>query len=418
MQRVTPLEPLLNIDAAARKLAAGNTPAAALIDGIQKNGQALLWTQISKQEKSTGRVKESFERLAASAKFSATVAGMREKTAKKKMNPHDLASLYQELLTELAPQVRLALSGPIYAAYLSPDDILVANDPMLVRKHRFLPLNQPHPERDLFGHSELNVSTDDQGSFFIGGFAQFADAAGAAAAIGGHAGGASSVYFAKQIAAIRATPWSLFGDRDQRMLGLRLRIAREWCVVAAGNTAMYDALAQDSFGILSLGRRRDLLSGIQSHDWNRVWQAVTLSDLYFLSARYLARYSSSPWNSPVDAALRVAGTDDRNLRLLGPLLSSLEGYASPDLVALAPYEGFERHLFLTDVAERTAEMKLYLAESLDRMALPATLLPAIAEPVARRVFAGARASDDRDWTAVIRAFQAIGDSEIGGALHP
>ena len=195
-------------------------------------------------------------------------------------------------------------------------------------------------------------------------------------------------------------------------------MAREWCVEAGRNPAAFDALSQDTFGILSLGRRRDLLAGIQAGDWNRVWESVTFSDLYFLADRYLARYTKNPWDSPVDATLRRSAAQDRGrLRILGPLLTSLEGYTHSDLVPLAPYEGFERRLFHTEMAERTAEMKLYLSECLDRMALPASLLPAMAEPVARMVFGSVKMADQRDWAAAIRAFGEIDRSMIAEALR-
>ena len=51
-------------------------------------------------------------------------------------------------------------------------------------------------------------------------------------------------------------------------------MAREWCVYAADDAALLSNLAEDTLGILSLTRRRLLLSGIAAHDWESVWASV------------------------------------------------------------------------------------------------------------------------------------------------
>ncbi|MDQ1473985.1 MAG: hypothetical protein QOJ99_5465 [Bryobacterales bacterium] len=137
-------------------------------------------------------------------------------------------------------------------------------------------------------------------------------------------GGASQDLYSNQLAAIRTTPWWRYGDRDQRLLGLKVRMAREWCVYAADSEALLSDLADDSLGVLSLTRRRELLNSIAARDWDGVWRTITLTDLLFLADRYLDRYPRSPWNSPVDTALRRAGqlSDGISLRLLGSLPGS------------------------------------------------------------------------------------------------
>jgi hypothetical protein len=215
------------------------------------------------------------------------------------------------------------------------------------------------------------------------------------------------------------TPWARFGDADQRLMGLEIRLAREWCVYAAGDPKLLNDLAEDTLGLLSLGRRRALLNAIETGAWETVRETVTLSDLLFLAGRYAERYSESPWGSPVDAAFRRAAelSDGESVRYLGPLPASLDGCGHPHLVRLAPYEEYERHLFPGEMAERAAEMKLYLAAALDRQALPAALMPAIAEAVAKRTFSSMRMSDERDWLSAIRAFDAIDEKAVGAALE-
>lgn len=81
-----------------------------------------------------------------------------------------------------------------------------------------------------------------------------------------------------------------------------------------------------------------------------------------------------------------------------------------------PYEEFERYMFPNRVAERTAEFKLYLAEYMERAGIPPSFLPIIAEPAARRVFAGMKMADFRDRAAALSAFAKFDDAMMEGAL--
>jgi Ca-activated chloride channel family protein len=66
-----------------------------------------------------------------------------------------------------------AVSGLVYAAHLDPDALLVADDPTLVRRHRFVDPRRP----GLFLPARLEVSSEAPGSRFTGGFANFDAAA-------------------------------------------------------------------------------------------------------------------------------------------------------------------------------------------------------------------------------------------------
>ncbi len=131
------------------------------------------------------------------------------------------------------------------------------------------------------------------------------------------------------------------------------------------------------------------------------------------------RYAKNPWNSPVDAALRSVNglSDGSSLRSLGPMPVLLYGCNHPDRVLSAPYEEYERHLLPEDMAERAAEMKFYLGVALDRSALPAAIMSSIAESVAKITFAAMRMSDTNDWSAAMKAFNAIDEQTIGKAIE-
>ncbi len=70
-----------------------------------------------------------------------------------------------------------ALSGLVYAAWLDPEALLVGEDPLLVRKHRFADLASGPRAAALFASAELVRSHEPPGSRFQGGFAGFGELA-------------------------------------------------------------------------------------------------------------------------------------------------------------------------------------------------------------------------------------------------
>jgi tetratricopeptide (TPR) repeat protein len=419
LQKIPSIATLLRMDEALRRIAAGNVTYAPLIETLRKDLATLPAVGLAREMKVTGTARKVITR-SDPAPIAKTLTELSQAVSKKKVDAGDVRKLVRQMMEEFGPQVKIALTGAVYAVFMSPEDTLVEDDPLLVRKHRAFDVTEGAGKRSRFTPSQLTVSSTGEGSYFSGGFGQFAVAA--VKATPHRRGVADSEIYSNQLAAIRAAQWWKFGDNDQQLLGLKIRIAREWCVYASENPALLADLAEDTTGILSLSRRRDLLNSIASGSgrdvWSRVWQDVTLSDLLALADRYLARYSESPWNSPVDLALRHAArlSDGSSLRILGSLPATLYGCNHPDLVTLATYEEYEHHLFPTQIAERSAEMNLYLANLMDRLALPAALMPVIAEPVAKKAFSAMRMSDERDWMAAIRAFNAIDGNSIGTAI--
>jgi len=64
-----------------------------------------------------------------------------------------------------------ALSGSVYGAVLDPSYLLVAEDPQLLSKHNFIPIEDP--QQTIFGRSWLAISNSPPGSYFQGGFEDF-----------------------------------------------------------------------------------------------------------------------------------------------------------------------------------------------------------------------------------------------------
>ncbi len=71
-------------------------------------------------------------------------------------------------------QMLRALSGLVYAALLHPDHLAVLEDPLLVEKHRFVAQGTLAELTPLFPPSELQISSEPPGSYFSGGFQEFA----------------------------------------------------------------------------------------------------------------------------------------------------------------------------------------------------------------------------------------------------
>jgi hypothetical protein len=330
-----------------------------------------------------------------------------EKTAKKNVKLQDLEKLSKEYLDAIDAPTRWALAGIVYAYFLRPDDLLVSEDALLLRKHRFAALeHEPGLDR-VFETSQFITSSEHAGSNFQGGFAVFGDVAGFAAAVSAKLGGDNGELSAgKQLSAIRSTNWEQLRDQDLRLFGLKVAVAREWIVRAAGQPALADSLGEASFGLLSLTRRAELLSALADGNWRSVWKVVTLSDQYFLADRYLERYPKDLWDSPATQAMRreMARNDGSRLEMLGTDFAATFGCSHSHLRGAMPYEEYEKDILPFKLAERSAEFKLYLARYADTAGLSASELGVVAEPAARAILKRIQLSDVHDWRSVLAGY--------------
>ena len=402
LQNIPPLEAVLEMADAAHAIAAGQPPEPQLksMDAAAAKLPHVLVVSTDLPDKINAYV-DHFHWTSTDAK----------------VNPKDLQKTEMDLLAEMAPTVRVALSGLVYAYYFRPDDLLIADDPLFIRKHRFVDFLDPAKPAQ-FAPSELRMADDaHQGTAMVGAFGGFATQVARGSVAGAKFEGNAKDIAAAQIAAIRASPWSLYRDADQRLLGLKLRVAREWCVRAASDPRAREQLADATLGMLSMGRRLELLEALAESDWARVRRSLTDADLYFLAGSYLARDPADAWSSPATTALRLAANDkDQRLNVLGPLLSELYGCDHPQLLPVAPYEEFERHVFITPMAERSAEFKIYLAEYLDRRGIAAEAMGVLAEPVALLILSKMTISDVHDWRSILAAYSKLDDDVLAASF--
>jgi len=290
---------------------------------------------------------------------------------------------------------------------------LISEDPLFLRKHQYIDLS-PLAHTDLFaGRPELDTSSEGAGSYLTGGFACFSSVAGRVAAKG-KAGGNSEMVMAAQLGSLRATDWRAISDRDMLLFGLKIRLSREWIERASTNQELFSGLAEATLGTLSLSRRSDLLNGLRVRDWKPVWQAVTLSDLYFLAETYLSRSKIDAWDSPVTRALRQwpANAGASGVARLGGSHPDLNGCDHSHLLRLAPYEEYERMLLPTKMAERVTELKLYLIDYAGQAGIPAAALGTLAEPLAAEILRKLKMADFKDWRPVPLAFASLDEQDL------
>jgi len=312
--------------------------------------------------------------------------------------------------------VKLALSGAVYAYFLSPDDLLVSQDPLLLRKHQFLKLDPG--EQAMFTASDLHSTNEGLGSYIQGGFADFPITAGKVAFSGSEPPANTGAVAAAQIGALRATDWSRLSEQDLIVFGLRLRLAREWILHAGADAALLAGLEEDTHGLLSPTRRGDLLDAIAARDWSGAFKSVTLGDLYSLSQRYLERYAADAWTSPVTAALRRMAdpADDTRLRRLGSSAADLKGCSHPHLAAAGPYEEYEKLLLPYKLAQRSAEFKLYVADFAGRVGIPPAALNVLGQAIAFQAVKRMKMADLYDWRGALLAFADINEAAVAAAL--
>ena len=415
MQKTPRLAPLLAILDAAAKLKAGGAEAEGQLAAIEKAAAVLDDAAVSKKTAATGKQRKDLTAFQP-GKLRDLAARLKRQEGKRKTNGQEVDKLCGELLAEINPLVEDSLAGVIYAYYLRPADLLVSEDPLLVRKHRFTPLN-PTEKNVTFPALGLEVSSEGVGSYFEGGFAGFSELAGQAAANGKN-GMAEKTYLGMQLGAIRATPWPRLRDADLRLAALRIRLGREWILESAEKAEAKSALEEATQGLLSVGRRSDLLNAIDRRDWRSAWGSVTLGDLYHLGEAALGKGEKAGWSSPVvEAATSEMHRGPHRMNLFGATLLGLFGCDHSHLLAVAPYEEYEHEVRPNDLAERTSEFKLYLADYAVRQGLPAAAMGAVAEPVLRRLMEKLTMADPHDWRAVLASLSQLDDAGVEEALE-
>jgi hypothetical protein len=267
--------------------------------------------------------------------------------------------------------------------------------------------------------SEFIKRNESVGSYFVGGFAQFGLAAGQAADTGWKHGGSSGEWMiAAQIAGIRTTPWDLLSESDQRLVSLRILAAREWIVAASESPSALQALELETTGLLSLSRRAALLSGIEDRDWAEVWASISLPDLFMLGSKLPIKSGEDFSHSEVWGELRRASAANNGSRMnnFGHIPYHVLGCAHSHIAPDSPYEEYERRM-PDDIAQRSADLKLFLAYRADSLGVAPPEVGEIAERIAEKAFQSSQITDYRDWRSLLAAYSTIENKQILQALE-
>jgi hypothetical protein len=209
------------------------------------------------------------------------------------------------------------------------------------------------------------------------------------------------------LASVRATDWRGVTAAGLASFGASVRLAREWIVESAASPAMRRELEQDARGLLSLTRRKALLEALDRRDWPAVWQSVSVSDLHFLGDAVARLAPEDLWISPVLTAMKRSSAHPRELDVLGSVAPDLSGCAQTRLRRYEPYEEYQRHAFPDRLAERLAELKLYLAWLADQSAWPPESLSMLASPVADALLSKLAMRDMWDWDGALDSFRGL-----------
>jgi len=375
LQSVPAVETLLGIHDAAQNLAAGKGVAAKNVRLVQAGVAALPDPEIP--ESLRGRAPQNHNLRLHRAEPLRRAATDLERAASRSGNRGAVEEAARELLAALSPQVKLALSGILYAYYLNPNDLLISEDPLLLRKHQFVDMFSIRTGTHVFPAPSLQNDSGALGSYLTGGFAGFGPTAGQVALAGSkQTESPSEMVFAAQVGSLRAGGHRVT-DEGLRAAAARLRAAKEW---VAG--ARPEEVAAATRGLLPPSRQAHLLSAVGAKNWNAAWKAATPGDLYWLAG---------------------AAGEPRGDWLL----------ERPE----AAFEEYEHHLMPQHMGQRAAEFPLHLAEYMDRRKWPAAVWPAVAEPLAQEILRELPMSHMRDWRSVVAAFARIDDTMVERILE-
>jgi hypothetical protein len=409
LQKIPSLDSLLSIQ---RNLQNLNRPSA--FDEMQRELERLTALPVPKDWHVTGDRKKSLD-LYETSQAVKVLTKLRLAAARHKRNEEaDLQRLSAELRAELEPWVELALVGRVYARYLDASDLLVSEDPMLVRKHEFVTLGPHSGKPESFAPANVFLSSEGEGSYFVGGLAEFSMAAGHARSGGNHM---SAEFFATAlVASVRATDWHGFNSGALSSFGASVRLAREWIVESASSSDMRAELADAGRGILSLGRRKALLKSVENHDWTSLWQTVSVSDLHFLGDALTEHAPPALWRTAQLQAMKQAARHSAEPDMLGSVAPGLSGCAQPRLQRYEPYEEYQ-HQFMPDlIAQRIAELKINLAWIADNAAWEPDTLVRVAEPAAYALLAKLKMRDNWDWNAALDAYRGLNAGTLESLL--
>ena len=416
LQLATRLDTLLRLHQAALRLLQGQGEILRNIEEIENAIPQLKEIDVRTQKTLHASVREKLvfgrpEELLAQAAKLRVEAG---KQHAKKL--HEIAT---ELWEQLNPYVKNSLVAWIYAYYFSPQDLVVAMDPFLVRRHQFFESDLQH--RRYWPGASQQTDPLGPGTFIRGVLFQLSLMAGRIGLTQVEAGtsfrGKSAIEALThtQIAGVRGMPWARLTQSDVHAVGVALRFAREIVVAACLRPELASEVGHLTLGLIGLARRTRLLSALGKQDAEGALRLLSSSDLYFLGEQFWRKHGAETLGeNPTTVAIQQINRNSARTSadyFGGPHLKTF-GCLHNHLPPLRPYEDYE-HFRLADVmSERLGHFLLDLAESLDRLGIPVEALAVVGEPAIRELAENATMNDRDDWMAVIESAAQVRIPEL------
>ncbi len=324
-----------------------------------------------------------------------------------------LSQLSNELIGKLGRNLKDALVGWVYAYYFSPRDLVVAEDPLLTRKHQFH-VTRGSGRRFYWPSASRQTLRRQTGNYLRGALCQIATLTGEIGLVKAEAGesiGTDPVvegFAAAQLSGVRSVPWSNLNPLSMHLVGLKLRLAREFIARAALREDLKKDLAEAVEGLLGPTRRSQLLEAVSRQELETAFAMLSSSDLYFLGNRLLDQKGTSLLGGgPVIEALErtaalVPAHQDRFFAG-----SEVGDRTYCKRITPVPYEDYNNALLTHHLSRRLGHMMLALAEAADQAGLPLEAMALVAEPAVRHLALNVRMNNSADWKGAIRAMSKV-----------
>jgi hypothetical protein len=332
----------------------------------------------------------------------------------------DVGRTAAKLIEELNPLLKTTLVGWVYAYYFSPDDLAIASDRYLVRRHLF----HDAAPGDYWPASRVAQYVGSiGGSYLAGGFAELAAAAGMIGKTNVQARDSIELNSyvtttSAQLAAIRSVPWRRVTDMGMHSVALKLRLSREFVVHAAFDPVLLRELTEATDGLIGAGRRFELMEALTHRDFDAALRVLSPGDLYFLADVLINRPEYKKLNTPVRTAFETSETEaSEQHRYFGGFHRLTLACAHSHLARLAPFEAYENQQLIEPLAERLSEILLALAEAADRDGVSAQTLARLADPAIRRYSLRIAGYGPRDWLTAIDMMRSVDLKAFSPALE-
>ncbi|MCY3756759.1 MAG: hypothetical protein OXG96_03470, partial [Acidobacteria bacterium] len=329
-----------------------------------------------------------------------------------------LPELSQEIVGYLDGSFKDALVGWVYAYYFSPRDLVVAEDPLLTRKHRFH-VTLGSGGRYYWPAASRQTLRRQTGNYLRGPLCQIATLTGEIGLVKAEAGesiGTDPVvegFAAAQLSGVRSLPWSHLNPLSMHLVALKIRLAREFLARSALQQELQQDLAQIVEGLVGPTRRAQLLEAVAARELEGISALLSSSDLYYLGNRlWDDKQAAHLGHGPVREALERASTlvpSHQDRFFAG---SELGDRTYCKRLPPPPYEEYNNSLLTHHLSRRLGHLMLTLAESADRAGLPLEALALVAEPAVRHLALNAQMNNSADWRGALRAMSRLPLEEL------